>query len=175
MQKVKLPKQVEPFKSASKRSDYKGIMLAHDMLRLNEAVDQVLDDIAITVKFDTDAQGLTYFEGNLQTTVSLICQRCNESFVHNVDVDFCFCPVTDSDNVDEIPETYEPVEVDEFGEINLLELFEDELILSLPIVAMHQEDDCKMGNESLSYGSIEPEQEKPNPFAVLKELKRNQE
>ena len=175
MQKVKLPKKVDPFKSAIKRSTYEGVMLARDMQRFSAAVCDVLDDIAIFVKFDTDVQGLTYFEGKLQTRASLVCQRCNECFVHSVDVHFCFCPVKDADTEDEIPEIYEPVEVDEFGEVDLLSLFEDELILTLPIVAMHRDEDCAMKVSDMSYGDITPEETKPNPFAVLKELKRNQE
>lgn len=175
MQKVKLPKQVDPFKSAAKRSGYEGMMLAKDMHRLKEAVGGVLEDVTISVKFDTDAQGLTFFEGRLQTRVSLVCQRCNDSFEHIIDTHFCFCPVRDAEIMEEIPERYDPVEVDEFGEIDLLGLFEDELILSLPIVAMHKEEDCAMGKNDMSYGEIEPEESKPNPFAVLKELKRNQE
>ncbi|MCY7294067.1 23S rRNA accumulation protein YceD [Alteromonas sp. a30] len=175
MQKVKLPKKVDPFKSAIQRSIYEGVMLATDMQRFSAAVCEVLDDIAISVKFDTDVQGLTYFEGKLQTRASLICQRCNDSFVHSIDVRFCFCPVRSEDVEDEIPEIYDPVEVDELGEVDLLGLFEDELILTLPIVAMHKDEDCAMKGSDMSYGDIEPEESKPNPFAVLKELKRNQE
>ncbi len=150
-------------------------MLACDMLRLSEAVDEVLEDVAISVKFDTDAQGLTYFEGSSQIVVSLICQRCNHSYVHNIDMHFCYYPVKDAEMVEEIPEKYDPVEVDEFGEIDLLSLIEDELILSLPIVAMHKEEDCDRGGRDMSFGKIEQDEGKPNPFAVLKELKRNQE
>lgn len=175
MQKVKLPKKVDPFTSAMKRSSYEGVMLAKDMQRFSDAVCEVLDDIAISVKFDTDAQGLTYFEGELQTRASLICQRCNNSFVHPIEVHFCICPIKNAEMEDEIPEIYEPVEVDEFGEVDLLGVFEDELILMLPIVAMHKDEDCAMKGSNMSYGEIEPEDDKPNPFAVLKELKRNQE
>lgn len=175
MQKVKLPKQVDPVKSASKRSDYQGVYEAKDMVRLGEAVDQVLQDIAISLKFDTDAQGLTFFEGRLQTSVTLQCQRCNEHYVHDIDTEFCFCPITEQDDVDELPDAYEPVELNEHGEINLLELFEDELILTLPIVAMHPEGQCARGDEDMSFGEIEPADVQESPFAVLKELKRNQE
>ena len=38
----------------------------------------------------------------------------------------------ESDDI--IPEAYEPVEVNDHGEVNLLQIFEDELLLSLPIV-----------------------------------------
>jgi uncharacterized protein len=74
---------------------------------------------------------------------------------------------------DELPDVYEPVEVDDQGEISLFQTLEDELILSLPIVALHAEKDCKQKRDKMSFGKIEPADERPNPFAVLKELKRD--
>ena len=56
---------------------------------------------------------------------------------------------------------------------NTLELIEDELIMSLPIVPRHQvcqnlflEDLAKEGQEN-------PEFQRPNPFAVLANLKKS--
>ncbi|MBT1065036.1 23S rRNA accumulation protein YceD [Bowmanella sp. Y26] len=175
MQKVKLPKQLDPVKSAMKRSEYFGVMVPKDMVRLQQAVAEANQDIEIEVRFNKDAQGLTFFEGYLATEVSLICQRCHGTFAHHLDVSFCFSPIKPDQDTDEIPEAYEPVEVNDHGEVNLLQLFEDELILALPIVAFHAEKDCKVSEDEMSYGVIEPVAERPNPFAVLKELKRDQE
>ena len=49
------------------------------------------------------------------------------------------------------------------------------MILALPIVPMHEPDDCHVKEEDMSYGELAPEAEeaKPNPFDVLKQLKRN--
>lgn len=175
MSKVRLPKQVEPFKCAIQRSDYQGVMAADDMVRLNESVVGILDDIVVGLRFEIDAQGLTFFHGDIKTKVSLECQRCNEPFDYEIEQVFSFTPIEEGQSVDDIPEAYDPVELNEHGEINLLALLEDEIILSLPIVAMHDPKDCNITKGELSYGEIEPEQKQPNPFAVLKELKRNQE
>ena len=79
----------------------------------------------------------------------------------------------DDEKTDELPDIYDPVEVNDHGEVNLLQLFEDEMILSLPIVALHAEEDCGTKAKDMSFGKIEPVDERPNPFAVLKELKRD--
>lgn len=175
MQKVKLPKLLDPIKSAVKRSEYQGVMMACDMSRLNEAVADMADTIAVQVNFKTDEQGLAYFYGELATQVELICQRCNNPLTQDIHVSFCFSPVQGQQQaeLEGLPDIYEPVEVNDHGEINLLELFEDELILSLPIVALHAEEDCNIKTEDMSFGKIEPVDERPNPFAVLKELKRD--
>jgi uncharacterized protein len=175
MQKVKLPKLLDPVKSATKRSEYRGMMLSADMPRLLEVVAGIDDEIDAQVKFLKDEQGLSYFEGQLHCTTSLVCQRCGGVFTHPLDVSFCFSPVQglDSEDTDELPDPYEPVEVNDHGEINLLQVFEDELMLSLPIVALHAEEDCARKRDEMSFGEIEPIDERPNPFAVLKELKRD--
>jgi uncharacterized protein len=172
---VKLPKLLDPVKSAVKRSDYSGVMMSSDMERLSGAVADIADTIDVEVKFEKDAQGLSFFQGELSTSVSLICQRCNEPFAHSIHLNFCYSPVQgqSQEQIDELPEVYEPVEVNDHGEINLLQLFEDELILALPIVALHAEEDCSVKAADMQYGEIEPADERPNPFAVLKELKRD--
>ncbi|MBU3022715.1 23S rRNA accumulation protein YceD [Aestuariibacter sp. A3R04] len=176
MQKVKLPHSVDPVKSAVKRSDYRGVIASKDMVRLNEAVVSCDEWVNAEVQFEKDAQGLTVFHGHLQTQVTLICQRCNGEFTHDLYSEFCFSPVQGQADDDEgLPEAYEPVEVNDHGEVSLLQIFEDELIISLPIVALHAEKDCAVSKDDMSFGKIDPANERPNPFAVLKELKRDQE
>ena len=131
--------------------------------------------VDVKVQFEKDAQGLTVFHGTLDTAVVLLCQRCNEAFDCPLHVDFCFSPVQGQQDAEALPEAYDPVEVGDHGEVSLLQLFEDELILSLPIVPFHAEEVCTVTSDDMQFGEIEPEQKQPNPFAVLKELKRDQE
>ncbi|QPG04468.1 23S rRNA accumulation protein YceD [Salinimonas marina] len=175
MQKVKLPYQVDPVKSAVKRSDYQGVIASKDMPRLQGAVVSCAEWVDAEVQFEKDAQGLTVFHGHLQTQVSLICERCNGEFDHSLDIDFCFSPVQGQDEADSLPEAYDPVEVNDHGIVDLFQVLEDELIIALPIVPLHAEEECAIGQDDMTFGEIEPEQERPNPFAVLKELKRDQE
>ncbi|NVK55398.1 MAG: 23S rRNA accumulation protein YceD [Alteromonadaceae bacterium] len=177
MQKVKLPHQVEPVKSALKRSSYEGVLAVSDMERLTGSVVSSSEWVNVKVQFEKDAQGLTVFHGSLEVEVSLICQRCNEAFDCPLYVEFCYSPVQGLEETDTeaLPEAYEPVEVGDHGEVNLLQLFEDELILALPIVPFHAEEACAVTSDDMQFGEIEPEQEQTNPFAVLKELKRDQE
>ncbi len=175
MQKVKLPHQVDPVKSAMKRSDYQGVIASKDLVRLCEAVVDCDEFVDAQVQFKKDEQGLTVFDGELSTSVTLLCQRCNEPFKVHLQSTFCFSPVQGSQDAEELPDAYDPVEVNDHGEVSLLQLFEDELLLALPIVPVHAEDECSVSSGDLQFGKIEPEQERPNPFAVLKELKRDQE
>jgi len=173
MQKVKLPHQIDPIKSAIKRSDYTGVISAKEMERLTDLVVSSDDWVDVTIQFLKDEQGLTVFRGSLSVTVVLICQASNNPFEYPINVDFCFSPVQGEEEMELLPEAYDPVEVDCYGMVDLLQLFEDELIVSIPLVPRQAESECPVVDRQ--FGKLKPEEERPNPFAVLKELKRDQE
>jgi uncharacterized protein len=175
MDKVKLPQQIDPLKSAMKRSTYVGVYSTSLMERFVDSVISCDELVNVDIKFSKDAQSLTYFQGTAQTQANLLCQRCNHEFSHSIKIEFCFSPVQGTEIEEELPEAYDPVEVNDHGDVDLLQLVEDELILSLPIVALHAEENCNVGPDDMTFGIIEPEQERKNPFEVLKELKRDLE
>ncbi|WP_435338045.1 YceD family protein, partial [Acinetobacter sp. LH3_13] len=70
--------------------------------------------------------------GHAAVTVSLECQRCWESFSYRYETEFVYSPVFNEDQVGNLPDAYEPALVDENGEIDLIQLVEDELIVALP-------------------------------------------
>lgn len=173
MQKVKLPLTVDPVKDAQRRLDYVGYYTVSQVERLAEAVSKVLSDVQVSLSFSIDSQKLAVIKGYAKTEVELICQRCGKPFVHSLDCTFCYSPVSNMDQADVLPEIYEPVELDQFGEIDLLALIEDELILSLPLVPIHQPEHCEVSVAEQVFGEL-PEElaKKPNPFAVLANLKK---
>ncbi|MGP1627841.1 MAG: 23S rRNA accumulation protein YceD [Aggregatibacter segnis] len=173
MQKVKLPLTVDPVKDAQRRLDYQGYYSANQLSRLAESVSKVLSDAQVTLSFFIDPQKLVVMKGHVNVDVELNCQRCGEPFVQTVDCEFCYSPVANLDQIDVLPEIYEPIEFNEFGEIDLLGTIEDELILSLPIVPMHSSEHCEVSVAEQVFGEL-PEElaKKPNPFAVLANLKQ---
>ncbi|OEF64469.1 hypothetical protein A1OW_02670 [Enterovibrio norvegicus] len=172
MQKVKVPLTVDPFQSAQKRLDYDGIIAVKQLERLAEVTGGVISDADVKLSFDIDAQGLKIVSGNVKVDVNLECQRCWKVYPHHCDIEFIYSPVFNEDQVDNLPDAYEPALVDENGEINLLQLIEDELIVALPQVAMHEEADCEIDSDGMVFGEIPLADERPNPFAVLKNLKQ---
>ena len=60
----------------------------------------------------------------------------------------------------------------EFGEIDLLAMVEDEIILALPVVPVHDSEHCEVSEADMVFGELPEEAQKPNPFAVLASLKR---
>ncbi len=85
---------------------------------------------------------------------------------------YCFSPVRSDEQAEALPEAYELIEVNEFGEIDLLAMVEDEIILALPVVPVHDSEHCEVSEADMVFGELPEEAQKPNPFAVLASLKR---
>ena len=173
MQKVKLPLTVDPVKDAQQRIDYDGYYTASQLVRLSESTGKVLSDAQVTLSFYIDPQKLVVMKGQVQVDVELECQRCGEPFKQTLECHFMYSPVANWDQADDLPEIYEPIEFNEFGEIDLLGAVEDELILALPLVPMHSSEHCEVSAHEQVFGEL-PEElaKKPNPFAVLANLKQ---
>lgn len=171
MQKVKLPPTVDISKSAQKRLDYDGIITVKQLERLVDATEGVKSDVEVKLSFDVDAQGLKILTGEAAVEVDLECQRCWHVFSHRCEIKFIYSPIFNEDQESNLPDAYEPALADGNGEVNLIHLIEDELILALPQVAMHDDVDCKVDAENMVFGEIPLADERPNPFAVLKNVK----
>lgn len=174
MQKVKIPVTIDPVKAAQKRSDYEGIVPLNNLTRLVESLTGDQGDVTVRIECGTDQQGLTVLKGSADCAVSVTCERCGEPMAVTLDCSFAYTPIKAGDDaaLELIPERYDVIEKDEHGEINLRQLIEDELILALPLFPAHDDADCTVSVQNMSWGDIGPEPEKPNPFAILQELKK---
>lgn len=172
MQKVKLPLTIDVARAAQKRLDYQGVYAPELVARLADTVVSVDSDVECTMSFAIDNQRLAVLQGTADVQVTLSCQRCNQSFPHAVHVSYCFSPVSSDEQAEALPEAYEPVDINDFGEIDLLAVIEDELILALPVVPVHDSEHCEVSDADMVFGKLPAEAEKPNPFAVLASLKR---
>jgi uncharacterized protein len=110
------------------------------------------------------------------TSISLICQRCMTTVDSPIEVDQWYRFVaTEEIAMAEDDESEEDLLVME-PQFDLLAVLEDELIMALPVVPMHEV--CPiappMQSGELDAGSaLGTDAEKPNPFAVLAQLKKS--
>jgi uncharacterized protein len=174
MQKVKLPVEIDPFKTAKRKLDYEGFLEIKRLPRFSDATLKVNSDVDVWLRFGTDPQGLVVVQGKALAEVELECQRCSETFSYAIDVEFTYSPVCDESQVEELPEDYEPLQLNEDNYFLVAELIEDELLLALPIIPKHPIEDCKVQLNEQVFGEIDvvEEESKPNPFAVLQSLKK---
>lgn len=173
MQKVKIPLSVDPGRTAQQRLSYNGIFDGKFLPRITDVAGLVDNEVNVSLQFDTDEQNLVVISGSLNATLVLTCQRCNETYEVVVDSTFAFSPVRDDKDAEELPERYDAIVKNEDGEISIGQLLEDELILSIPLVPKHEPNVCGVKVSDMSWGVIEDEPKKQNPFEILKDLNKD--
>lgn len=100
----------------------------------------------------------------------VVCQRCLASVVEPLAVDRWFRFVADEATADaEDEDSDEDVLVFQPA-FNLTELIEDELIMALPLVPMH--DVCPTALPTSAGPQVDDAPPRPNPFAVLQQIKK---
>ena len=101
----------------------------------------------------------------------LICERCGKPFSTKIIAPFCVTSDKEKAAELKIEDRLDIVDLDEDGLFNLYAFIEDTLLLELPTVARHEnEDECDVKGTSWTYKD-ESAEEALNPFAVLKDLK----
>ena len=138
MQKLKIPVTLDVRKAAVHDNRYEGYIVLAQLKRLTASLGTIEGNVDVIVKTGTDDQGLNFLKGEAQVTVKLTCQRCNEDMPVDLTADFAYSPVSigyEEDEENQLPDHYDPIMVNEFGEIGLRDLIEDELILDIPLIA----------------------------------------
>lgn len=177
MQYTKLPIKVNVFHSAKKRLDYIGVYSAEQMTRVAEAVVRIDSHVDLSLSFTLDDQGFIVIKSTVRAKVILLCQRCSSTFPHYIHARYCLSPVVNKKNgsdtwIKTFPSAYDPIDINEFGEIDLLEIVEDEIILSLPIIPIHESKNCNVSTTEIIFGELKEEKKQSNPFKKLKNLKK---
>lgn len=170
---------VEPFELATQRRTLEGRLPVSSFPRLMLSLST--DDIEIlgryqvdyVLNFDVDESGVPGITGKVKTVLPLECQRCMEEMEFPVSVNLKLALVKSRQAAQELPENYDPLLVLHDEEISVESIIEDELILALPQVAMHEIKDCPKGESFLNTEDGAASQ-RENPFAVLAKLKTSQ-
>ncbi len=168
MQSVKIPVTIDPAHAVAKKLDYQGMILKKDLSRLAGRVEEIAEDIQVSLSFYKDMSGLNIIEGNAKTSVVMICQRCLESMTVPLETSFKYTADIRLLKELELEDDIDYVELNSFGEVHLYDIIEDELILSLPIIAKHPEQECPASSLLADFSDDDQEQEgRYNPFLAL--------
>ncbi len=171
MHKDHLPLKVDPFRFADNGLSLSGDLLIKNMPRLCSSLASDEGLVTAEMTFGVDEQGIRYIKGQLTAQLMLQCQRCLESFPYDVTDKILLGIVETEEAADQLPERYDPLIVADH-ELFLNEMFEEELIVSLPIVPMHDRQNCtaKLPVEAHSAAGVEIEKE--SPFKVIESLRK---
>ena len=161
----RLPKQIDPWRVSEQGLSYTGVVELIDFPRLAPLLIRPQGQVSYAFRFSRDGLGRPLVAGHAQATLWQTCQRCSQPVAVPVDSDFQLVVVEGLDEAAALGDAFDPLMADD-AEINLLDLLEDELLLSLPVVARHRECNAwKYDDEQIAAESRE------NPFRILQKLK----
>jgi len=166
-----LPRTIEPLKMVEQRVDLQGVISLARFDRLAEVLLDTEGDAQVDLTFDVDQQGIKYMAGSVQADVRQECQRCLQSTQQHISSEARWGLVFSEEAAKQLPRDYEPLILDG-QEADLWAIVEDELMLSLPIVAYHSPDECRSTGRYTSGEELKVEPTE-NPFAVLANLKES--
>lgn len=167
-----LPMTVDVIKLASQGSALSGQFATKHLPRLGEAVLELGETLRADLQFFVGDEGFIEVAGTVSGEVGLTCQRCLGVLRRTLSSEFALAVVHDEADVANVPKRLDPWLIDA-GTGDLRALLEDELLLTLPIVALHERGQC----EAVPTFAADDRSEKgtdtrpSNPFQILERLK----
>lgn len=167
-----LPLHFDPVLFAKRGRQFAGSIPVQDMPRIMEIAPNSDGEFYVTMTFSTSSLLFPMVKGTIEGKIVQSCQRCMGDAAIPISGEFQLLLVTP--NAVELA-SEEGHEIFEYNEpqISTGTLIEDEIILSMPIVAKHSEmETCDSSVQQWMHEFHEvPTDEKQNPFAKLKDLK----
>jgi uncharacterized protein len=172
----RFPDRLDPWRFADLGKEIGGELPLETFSRLSACLLKPAGNVSFRLAFGRDPERRAILGGWLKAVLSLQCQRCLEEVNLPVDIRLSVVFVRGLDEAEMLPDDLEPCLIED-GQVVFRDLLEDELLLALPQVAMHDPGACHPPAQGVAEKApIERSgQERENPFAALAELKRNKE
>ncbi|WP_196138120.1 YceD family protein [Aliikangiella sp. G2MR2-5] len=173
MRESKQNSSIQPYKLANKEGELRHHWQVSEFKRLSEMLIDDSGRVEVIVQAYFDDRRRCLLKANIKAELKLECQTTFEAITHKLDKVVVFCAVNAESQFAEVEEEFEPVLMED-GFLDMAEVIEDEIILSVPIVANKslEEIDKKMSYGELDEEAIAAEKAASNPFSVLQNLKK---
>ena len=160
-----LPDQLKLFNFAKKEISLSGLYQISDFPRITEIASNKKDNVRVDLSFYLKNNKTPCVDGIIQLDIVLTCQRCLDDLSIALKVDFNLAFIRNNQESEELDSHYEIYVIEE-EKLATHDLISDEILLSIPMVPMHDYDCTKESNEQ---EIVEGKSE--NPFAILKKIK----
>lgn len=165
-----LPQRFNPDLLARDGTRFELVLPQSQMPRLGSILSSTDNDVQVTALFSRRKHHIL-ISGRLRTRFSLECQRCLDAMDVEISEPFELVFVENEQKASELPNELDPVVLDETGQIHVVDLFEDEVILHVPDIPKHSDlTTCKLRQSEFGELPADVEEGKPNPFEALKNL-----
>jgi len=171
-----LPASIDPIQLAERGARLTGTLPLKSMPRLVQACLDGSGNVHVDLSFErSESEGLYEMRGHLSAKLRVTCQRCLEAMDFGLEISPRLMFMRPGDNPALLELEADIMVVDK--PLLLSSVVEDELLLAMPMVPMHDLNECPgkiyvAGAASPARESGKAGKAKKNPFSVLSELKR---
>lgn len=120
--------------------------------------------VEATADFVREEERFMAMHCTVNASMDVTCQRCLEALTLDLSGPFAVALVATEEQIERLPEGWEVVLLEDEEPLDVHLAIQEELLLRVPMVPKHEEM-CGMQFEE------QPDEPKPNPFAVLAQLK----
>ncbi|MBK1700447.1 YceD family protein [Thiococcus pfennigii] len=138
---VALPDRVDFWRAVSGGASFRGELALGELPRLRTLLMEPHGVVRFGFDFGRDPDGRGVARATLEAVLRLQCQRCLEVMDYPVSATLTMAAVASLDEVDRLPEGYDPLLLDD-RHVRPRDLIEDELLLALPLIPRHASPDC---------------------------------
>jgi uncharacterized protein len=143
-----------------------------ELVRLNDLLFDKEGELAYEISGRFDKNGKPNLCLEIKGKIYLCCQRCLEKLAHIIDLQTFFLLVENEIELNRADENDTMDAILATPDLDVLDLIEEEIILSLPISPRHSGGECKMhplkSNEDISMDKSQS----THPFSVLADFKK---
>ena len=173
-----LPKFVELRRLAEKGVCLEGNIELALFDRLKDCLVDTTGHVKVLLNFSRDDENRRVVFGHAEADVLLECQRCLSPMSSHLKADISLALVNDELAAKQLPKRYDPLILDhDQVSISLVELIEEELLLSFSEFQMHEDEQCNLNTQyTIPTNKEDPadQDKKDNPFSILASLKLDQ-
>jgi len=170
----RLPDFVDPWRMVDQGRVFSGRVAITDLPRLAKIVLGAESDVELQLEFGRDREKRACINGSVKAELLLECQRCLSPMSFSIVSQLNVALVRSTEEAERLPDDYDPLLLDE-PRILLLDIVEEELLLSLPQVSRHEIGECCSSvhqETEQAVTDLEKPGERVNPFAVLAKLRQ---
>ena len=141
MTQIAFQREINPIKFANRGEQITGQMALQEMQRLSVLLADASGFADVSLQFGKDIEGIDYITGIITVTLTLICQRCWHPFQYPMTIQLGLSPVKDDSAAAVLPTRYEPI-LCQGGVVLAGNLVEDEILLNMPLIVKHSDNQC---------------------------------
>ena len=144
----RLPVEINPFRLVEQRRSLVGSLALSRLPRLQDMLCSsdsggYVGGVKVQMDFDRTETGLPHVSGEIEAQFDLTCQRCLNQLTHSVTIPLNVILVKTDAQAERAPEGFDTYLVED-DRLFMQDFIEDEILLALPISAMHEEhEECE--------------------------------